>query len=94
MNAILEEQEKGRSEKVLSQLALKYSVDFKENSSFLVFNYWKKGLRFDKRVFTKRNMLSAVATCWSPLNEMGPLLTSGKLAISNLWKFQKFWQEN
>ena len=93
MNAILEEQEKGRSEKVLSQLGLKYSVNLNKNSSFLVFDHWKKGLRFDKRVFTKRNMLSAVATCWSPLNEVGPLLTSGNLAISNLWKLQKFLAE-
>ena len=84
MNAILEEQEKLRSEKVLSQLGLKYSIDLNENSSFLVFDHWKKGLRFDKRGFTKRNMLSAVTTCWSPLNEVEPLLTSEKLAISNL----------
>ena len=35
-------------------------------------------------------MISAVATCRSPLNEAGQFLTSGKLAISNLWKIQKF----
>ena len=38
-------------------------------------------------------MLSAVATCWSPLNEVGPILTSGKLSISNLWKLQKILAE-
>merc|ERR1711873_380619 len=93
MNAILEEQDGGRSEKVLSQLGLKYAVNLNENCSFIVFDHWRKGLRFDKRGFTKRNMLSAVATCWSPLNEVGPLLISVKLAISNLWKLQKFLAE-
>ena len=53
----------------------------------------RKGLRFDKLGFTKTNMLSTVASCWSPLNEVGPLLTSGKLALSNLWKLQKILAE-
>ena len=94
MNVILEGQEKGRSEKVLSQLCLKYSVDLNKNSSFLVFDHWKKGLRFDKRWFTKRNMLSAVATCWSPLNEVGPLLTLDNWQYPICGNYKNFWLKN
>ena len=58
-----------------------------------MFNRWNKGRRFDKRGCTKRNMLSEVASCRSPLSEVRLLLTSGKLAISNLCKLQKFLAE-
>ena len=72
---------------------MRYFVDMKEERSFLVFNHWKKGLKLDKWGFTKRNILSAIATCWSPLNEVGPILTSGKPSISNLRKLQRFLAE-
>ena len=93
MNEIIKDREGGGTQKVLSQLGTKYIVNLSVNQSFLTYKHWGKGLIFDKKGFTKRNILSAVASCWSPLNEVGPLLTSGKLAVSILWRLQRFLAE-
>ena len=74
----------------IKQLGIKYKIDLKKNASFMTYSHWRMGSLKDNHNWSKRKVAQMVATCWSPLNEVGPILTCGKLAISNLWKLQKF----
>lgn len=55
-------------------LGITYMMDYETNSTYLIYNHWSDLVKNDISHLTKRSASKILASCFSVLHELGPIL--------------------
>ena len=73
-----------------SCLGMQMSVDEKTNVSSIDFKHWVQQIEERKnQIFSKRNVASTVASCYSVDNLLAPITYYGKATLNLIWQIDK-----